>query len=430
MAHGSDLSTGDFSTVWGRYGWKTAFCSIGYGVGRGMLCAFREGAAIVPINGGAEMEKSHGQSIVDRMVAFILRYSVMPEGLDDQALVAALWAIHTWIFNLVGFPATPYLSIQSSTKGAGKTIFMEVIGMLSQNYHQAATLRPLGLLRVIKAFNQACTLGIDEAEKLGSAAIGDLRSIFTSGAYPGGNHIITSGKEFVSYPTYCPKMFALIGEVMDVVRDRSILLWLRRAMPVRDFRAERGIATVDAGEIVKDLRSYLRGREFQLIMPEFFGGREREIWSAVFSVAQLMDLDKATMARLQRIAVDLSGLKTDEGRHIMAARTAAAHDNAIDAEKLLRDVAACFPEPTAHRSGDLFTVTLLDALKAIPTAPWRTYRGEGLTPDLLSALLGVFGVGPEPVRELKADKKRGIVAKQLNGYRRAKVLKALEVLGR
>jgi hypothetical protein len=338
------------------------------------------------------MSENKGQKLIERIMRYVGRYVEFPQNLpvkaEGQLLVLALWAVHTWFYER--FPATPYLSITAATKQAGKTICMEVLSLICRNSHLAATLRPLALVRVIEAFEAKVTLGIDEAEKLSSGAVGDLRSIFTTGYTSGGKHIVSKGTEFVAMRTHCPKMFAQIGDVMDVVHDRSIVVHLQRLDPSVDFRANRTEAQTEAGLIQAGILSYFAGvTELELVQPMFLKGREREIWTALFSTASMLKLDKATMGKLEAAAVDLVAMK---GADLRKLRKAEESEEAIKAaragEQAVRDLASVFRDGEKHlKSGEA-----VERMKGLNTSPWRAFRGVGLTADSLADLVRPLGV--------------------------------------
>src|SRR5262245_36916383 len=91
-------------------------------------------------------EQPNGQLLVDRLSKWI-------DGsmyLDDPriALVGALWAINTWVFER--FEACPYLSVTSDTTAAGKTRLMELLQMVSRNGYLIAGMTSAAMLRMIQ----------------------------------------------------------------------------------------------------------------------------------------------------------------------------------------------------------------------------------------------------------------------------------------
>lgn len=334
-----------------------------------------------------------GQALFNRVVGFISRFVVLPGDVagGNQALVVALWVFHAWIYERL--PMTPYLVISAGTKGSGKTLFMEVLSALCPNGQQLATLRPLMLVRLIEHYKGVVTLFLDEAEKLSSNAVGDLRSIFTSGAYPGGQHGITDGKRgFVMFRTTCPKVFALIGDVVDVVRDRSITIFLRRSLtlPAGDFRGLDYVTAQNDGAQLKGLLAAWAARveEVPFVNPPRLVGRDLEVWRALWSVAALLRLDAETMGRLEVAMGELVGAKEADARGYFDKRAEDVARDAVAGVQALRDVLATMGEGEKGVSSG----AAVERLKGIAAAQWRTFEGVGLNPVRLAALLRGVGL--------------------------------------
>lgn len=357
--------------------------------------------------------KSKGQELLEGFEAFILRYVALPAEPANQSIVLALWAIHTWMYER--FTATPYLAITASTKRAGKTLAMDVLGSLCRNARTYATLRPLMLVRLIEAFEGRCTLFLDEAEKMSAAGLGDLRSIMTSGYRVGGKHGISAGSEFKDFRTYAPKCMALIGDVMDVVRDRAIVVHLQRGTPDQDFYAMRDEAVIDAENLIRTMREY-----FVTVPPRrspaHLKEREQEIWTVLYSIADALALDKATQERLDRACSDLVSLKSLDARTYSNVADELELAEASAGVNALLDLATVFAQAGVEK---LRTDTVIDKLQNIPTSGWRYYRG-GLNADKLAALVSRFGVGPVLMSFGGKDKVTGKQNKA-RGYRRSEV---------
>lgn len=365
------------------------------------------------------MERT-GQHLLETIEAFICKYVALPAAPAGQSLVLALWALHTWLYE--HFPATPYLQITAPVKQAGKTLCMDVLAEISRNPIMLATLRPLAVLRYIEAHSGRCVLYFDEAEKLNQGAVGDLRSIFTTGYRTGGKHMITApgGKDFLTFNTYAPKAFALIGEVMDVVRDRSITIHLQRLWPSVDYYANRTQAQTEGQLIVADVIKYFSTHPIpSMITPEFLYGREREIWTPLYSLAAALKINNDTQDRLIRATADLVGLKSAEAKKYTEAQAESEADTAkrVDGERAIRDLASVFRDGESR----IPTATAIERMRALPAGPWRTYRGAGLTDILLAQLVGPFGVQSRPMRFGKGQTNNPT----RRGYSRADVIASL-----
>lgn len=362
---------------------------------------------------------TEGQSLLDRMTAYVRRFVSLPANLPGQDLVLALWAMHTWM--MPHWAATPRLVITAPTKRAGKTLCCEVLMPLCQGAEMFSTIRPVMLVRAIDDTGGRVTLVLDEGEKLESNALGDTRSILASGYVPGGFHGISVGLGRRKYPTYAPVMINGINmiNIMDVVRDRSIVVHLQRSIVGREnFRNPtiRAGALAEAKVILSQMAAYFQTVP-AMVEPAFLDGRDQEIWTPLFSLAHALKLDAPTIRRLTACCMDLVG-----ERDTPSSRTLA---NADVEERLamqewgaraVRDLARVLPAATERASGDVWSTVAVGSLLALPDAPWRGFKGVGLDENALARLVGVYGLGSDVVRMGKGRK-----AKQLHGYKASKV---------
>ena len=68
----------------------------------------------------------------------------------------------------------------------------------------------------------------------------------------------------------------------------------------------------------------------------------------------------------------------------------------------------------------MYTAAALDALKALPLAPWRKFRGTGLDAIAMARMLKPYGIVPKLIR---TNGKRAN-AKVARGFRKTDVAKA------
>lgn len=353
-----------------------------------------------------------GQKLVEMFAKWIGSFVALSEA---QAVVCALWVMHTHLSER--FQATPYLEISAATKRSGKTTLLETLGMLCRNPQLFATVRVLTVCRMIEGFNGMITCGFDEAERLSSSSIGDTRSMLATGYRQGQYHAVTVGKGFAKFPVFCPKMFALIGNLTPVLRDRSIPIYLDRAKPERSLSAEHTSATAEAENMVAVMRGYFATvQRLNITVPMWLDGREQEIWTPIFSIAQALDLHKSTLDMLTAASVDMGQLKTAPARVWHSAQDEQDADERGAAERVLADLL------TVLREGEpaIFSAVAVDRLKAIHTSPWRTYKGTGLDALTLAALLTRYGLQPAVVQMGKGRKGREVA----RGYKTADIRKA------
>lgn len=347
-------------------------------------------------------------TLVRRLESYLASYLAFPN--PHQALVVALWIVGTWVYKW--FDAYPYLVITAATKRSGKTRLAELIGFAGWHAKPFAAMTPATMFRAIGA---GATILFDEAESLSSESAGVMRSVLNVG-YRRGQTIPRIEKgEVKEFEVYCPKAFVLIGDVYDTLKDRSIVIELARGVPAKTF------VWADAESDGRALGAEIEQETKNLDVPaadliDFLSGREAEIWAPLFALCKL--LCPSRLDDLTRAAADFAALKTADTKRYTSLKNAddAAADDTY-ARQALADLTAILSRGSAVAVSTDHAVT---AMKQIATAPWRTYRGGGLTPILLANLLSRFGVTPKNCR---FGKRADNTVKR--GYRRDDVRKAL-----
>lgn len=350
-----------------------------------------------------------GQHVIDKWIAFIRTYAYLTDG---QALVIALWAIHTWLYER--FAAIPYLEIVATAKQSGKSTVLHLLKMLCSGQPDIRlVIRVLSIVRDIEAANGKTTILIDEAESLGSGNLGETRQMMAGSYLEGAKHSVYVGRKRQTFRTFAPYAFAQIGNVHDVLRDRCIEIELERHAPTLYLSEHRAEAREQADACISALVSYSRqagtGERIPIVAPDWLRTREREIWTPILSIAHWLKLHADTMRLLQETSTDLALLKTlPAKRHYSLQDETDAEDRSM-AERVLADIRSVLPltEPV------IASTTLVDRLRAIPTAPWRKWRGTGLDETVLAALLSRYGISPDRVQFGKGRKGRT----QARGYR-------------
>lgn len=350
--------------------------------------------------------------------SYLLRY--VTYSTPDYAFVAALWGAATYLWP--HFDAFPYLVITSDTKRSGKSRFAEILSFMSANSRNIAGMTPATVFRCIRDENP--TLFMDEAETLTSEAASMMRAVLNVG-YRKGQVIPRMGKMGVEdWPAYCPKAFILIGDVYDTLRDRSIVIRMKRAeAPSRFLYEVAKVDGADLGTLLKESLEEYRDTIMTEYMSEnrlaFLADRDEEIWLPLFAVASVMCPDRIT--ELQRIAVDMATEKTSEARrytNLLGAEKEAEEEEY--ARRLVHDLLAVM-----HGNRFVYSTDALPLLRELPTGPWRRFRGEGLTAIDMANMLSRFGLAPKNIKS--GTKKRGTVVRK--GYTREAVAKIARELG-
>lgn len=330
----------------------------------------------------------HAKNILARIESYFSKYVAAPA---EYHFVAALWAAMTYVYRELD--TVPYLCVGALTKRSGKTLF--AIDLLRPICNQALNATGMSgpvLYRMLHK-NDGGVLFSDEAERLASEAAGKLREAMNIGYKRGQTYPVVVGGDIVHMPVFGPKCFVLIGDVNDTLRDRSIIFMMRRATPDQEMKLARFVSTnveAEATEIAVDLKQIMADNRAAIVDAyrsheglEWLRSRDAEIWLSLFAICQLLAPDR--VAELTRISTDLCADKTGDTVKYNADAAASAEKRAERAEycvRLIRDLVTVIGE-----NKNLFSADVVTALKALPTAPWRRYKGRGLTDQDIGFLL-------------------------------------------
>jgi hypothetical protein len=357
-------------------------------------------------------------NLVNKIETYIQDYVTLAD--PQYSLPIALWIIGTFVYP--EFDAYPYLVITSPTKRSGKTRLSEMIAFACSNPRNMAALTGPTMFRCIESEHP--TIIFDEAESLNSEMASTMRSVLNVGYRRGQTVPRVAGDGIKEYDTYCPKVFVLIGDVYDTLRDRSITVTMQRAETRKRFTFD---AAKSEGEIIREL---IAGdvKQHVVKIKEVFAGhkglpflmdRDEEIWTSMFCLCEVFC--KGRIQELQAAASDMAAEKTGESKRFIKlkdAETKAMNDEY--SKRALTDLYSLF----VINGRVIKTDDVITGLKAIPTAPWRKYRGVGLTANDLAYMLDRFGVGP---KRIAIGSGRGN-QKFYRGYKRADVEQAMNKL--
>jgi hypothetical protein len=255
---------------------------------------------------------------------------------------------------------------------------------------------------------------IDQAERLSGAEHNDLMTCVLSGYRQGLPVTIQLKNEAVDRKIYGPKAFALLGDMIEAARDRSIVIPMERMRtrkrwyrPEAKERGERLVSECSA--LVRDRADEIDDAIANLAGLPFLMEREEEIWTPLFVMCDVFCPGRRK--ELERAAADICALKRAEPQPVSARRAKATADAHRDGERLLLELLELCGGDDGIRTGDA-----LRRLKEIHNAPWRNYAGLGLSDIKMAELVRPFGVGP------KQFKREG---RNLRGYLREDLQRAL-----
>jgi hypothetical protein len=295
-------------------------------------------------------------------------------------LVIALWGIGTYVFN--AFDTYPYLIISSPAKRCAKTRLAELLekfsarGFLNVNISEAALFR--------KIARDKPTLILDEAETLNAKSSDRaqyLLSILQAGFRKGGRvtRCVGHDHDLEEFDVFCPKVIAAIGHLPDTLRDRAIVIPMRRKLKTEKteryrFRKVAELAAGAASSAAVWAEKHRQSVEEAYVKfdLDFLEDREADIWEPIFAIASIAVPKR--LAELKRIALSLSSeklqLDVDESLQI----------------RLLADIRTVFEKLKSDR---IITDGLLDRLRALPESNWSE-----LNAVRLARMLRPFKIAP------------------------------------
>lgn len=352
------------------------------------------------------------------------KYLAFP--MPEYATIAALWALGTYLWE-EAFDAYPYLVITASTRRSGKTILMNLLKGISRNGVSGTGTTGPTLFRLIR--DGKPSVFIDEAESFNSDSNDTMQAVTNTG-YKRGDAIPRTSKtgEIEWWPTYCPKCFVLIGGVNSTLEDRSIVIQMRRGREPN--RLVTSVAQSEGDNLKLRMAAWAKDAEkavqdaflnFDRALLDFLPSRDAEIWTPLVIIAQMIAPERVD-GLLRAIAdVTVEKQTIEYGKR---SDLAVLEEEATEAEygvRLMRDMLSLM---NGHKH--LFTSDLIEALKAIPTAPWRRFRGEDGLKDIdLAKMLQMYGLKPKLIRQ--GGKRPG--HKVARGYTREAVVDALQKAG-
>jgi hypothetical protein len=336
-------------------------------------------------------------ALLEAVEGFLRRYVVFQY--SEQAKVCALWAIHTWAFNV--FDYTPYLSVFAVEKRSGKSRLLEVLSLLVCNARLTSGSSSAALIRSVDEDNPT-TILLDEVDavysKKNDAEAENTRQFLNAGFRRGAKFLRCVGQggamEVKEFPAFCPKALSGIGRCLpDTVLDRSLPIELvrqsreDRAERFREREAEAKVATIRA-----ELEAWVQQpglidtlRDARPALPEELTDRQQDYCEPLLAIADMAGEDWPGRSRVALI------------------RLCSQEEDASLGVKLLADIKGIFDLKDTDK---LHTIDILNALVAIEDdRPWAAWWLDDLKHDKpekpasrLAKLLKPYGTKQRPLK--------------------------------
>ena len=321
-------------------------------------------------------EPVNGAALLDDIVAAVNRHIVCEA---PTANATALWIAFTWCIDAMQI--APIACITAPEKRCGKTQLLSLIGELCYQPMPASNISTAALFRSIEKWQP--TLLIDEADTF-LKENEELRGVINAGHSRRQAYVIrTTGDnhEPTRFNVWGAKAISGIGHLSETIKDRSILLELRRKVQGEDRERLRHANPATFDSIRRKLARFSMDNMDALAdarpaLPDALNDRAQDNWESLLAIADLVGDHWPKTARHSALAI--SGIEE--------------HAPSIN-EELLSDIKAVFDRTRQSR---IFSTDLLEYLCADEETAWATWnKGRPMTARQLSKRMEGFGVKPK-----------------------------------
>ena len=306
----------------------------------------------------------------------------------EYAVAITLWCLSTWLLN--AWTVMPHLLIKSLTKRSGKNRLLVLVEAWSARSYMCANITSAALFRVIEEYRP--TLVMDEVDRY-LAKNEELNGIMNAGHTKRTAKVPRTekiGEEFKvrSFNVFGPKCMAGIGEQLDTMTDRSIVIQMERKLleqpvdkvPLLFFENQKIVRSKIARWAEDNLA---KAQTLNPIIPNMGNDRALDNWEPLFVVANLIggDWPKKCLAAYTKIEE--------------VSATDAMEQDPVPI-RILRELAPVI----ATRQGNWINATelrkiLVEDNQDSEFIDW--FRGEPISPKLLSKHLKKAGVARDRI---------------------------------
>lgn len=319
-----------------------------------------------------------GAALLDEVEAFHRRFNIFP---SEAAYVAVvLWDAHTHLLGC--FDSTPRLAFLSPEPGSGKTRALETCGTLIPHPMHAVSASPAALFRAVADEDGRPCILFDEIDTVFGPKTKDnnedLRCFLNAGHRRSGVFYRCIGdggqQSVVAFPAYTAVALGGLGYLPDTIRDRAIVIRMRRRARNETIEPYRERIHERQGHAIRDQLATWAAqvrKQVEGVFPELPDGitdRPADVWEPLLAVADAAGghwPQRARDACLELVhAVD-------------------EDDEASLGVRLLTDLR----DHVFQGTPAVATAHILTKLNALEEAPWGDLDGQPLTARKLSQLL-------------------------------------------
>jgi len=247
-------------------------------------------------------EAVQGDQLLAELNGIYKQYVVLPEG---AGTALSLWTLGTYCFD--AFRIYPMIGLTSPEKRCGKSTVMSLLQALTNKALLSSNISPAAIYRVA----QLCkpTLLIDEADTFFKDN-DEIRGIINSGHTRDTAFVIRiegDNLEPKRFSTWTPKALAMIGDLPDTNKDRSIVISMHRKMPGETVLK----IPLNASEQFEDMRRKCKRwgvdnfdelTRYAPTMPSHNNDREIDNWTPLFSIAGKCGQEQEALDSMMKIS--------------------------------------------------------------------------------------------------------------------------------
>jgi putative DNA primase/helicase len=238
------------------------------------------------VSGDSELAK-----ILSEMSSAIAKHLSLHEGAPDAM---ALWILQAHTLSAAEFAVR--LGIVSPLSECGKTTLLRLLSALVPNPLACSNITPAAIYRLLES-DPSRTLILDEADTYMDEQT-QLKGILNSGHQRTTAKVVRcekrkdGGYDPKEFPTFCPMIYARIGEPYPALLTRSIVIRMQRAKPTD------AIAKIKPGDIdaLEQLPKRISGNSAAWTarlklaeprMPRYLDNRSADNWRHMLAIAEL-----------------------------------------------------------------------------------------------------------------------------------------------
>ena len=330
------------------------------------------------------------------------KYLYLPDGADTAL---ALWTIFTYGYK--DFEFAPRLAILSPEPRCGKSTVLRVLECLVNEPMNASNISAAAIFRSINGGE--VTLLLDEVDTfINSKNNKEMVGVLNAGHRKNGIVMRMGGVNYTAiqrFNCFCPVALAGIGKIPEALKDRSIILSLKRKRPEDKIECLRVVKFEKETESLrKGCKLFMKFATEQILdikipTQPFLSDRGNDNWEGLFQIAKFISdeiYDEAIKAsqKLSKNAFD------DE----MSIRC-----------QLLTDIKYIFETKGVT---DIESIELCAELQKIEESPWFYYENKGLTAYDLANLLRFFNVKSRQMKKDGINKKRYVLKDFADAFER------------